>query len=260
MAISNTYSQLVLQIADELGDRTDLIGPAYPDARSAARSPIKRAIQSAISKWEREPFYFNSIYAQNLFSTVASQELYATSGDSGNLLGTSPDLIKLHILVSNNRYPLYERTWSYLEDTSVNPSVTGQPTDYAYYAETMRLYPIPDNAYPITISGTQRFTQLLNDTDANPWTEDGYDLIRCEAQLVIAREVLHDDELVTRMETAIYGRSSAGGAWGNIPMQRGYYQALKAETTRRSKGKIIPSYFSVALAVGLVPLLCHLAI
>jgi hypothetical protein len=144
MAISANYITLQQQIADELGDRQDLLTPLSDS--SLTLSPIQNAIQSAISTWEREPFYFNEYYADAIanpgwtFATVEGQEFYTTSGDTANLLANSPSLVKLHILIDNNRYPLWPRTWQYMEDTSVNPNVTGMPIDYAYFAETLRLY------------------------------------------------------------------------------------------------------------------------
>jgi len=231
MAKTETYLTLQQNIADELGDRQDLLSPLSD--RPLASSPIKNAIQAAIAKWEREPFYFNEIYSADLFSTVTGQELYTTSGGGSNLLGTSPDLLRLHIKISGNRYPITLRSWQYLEDTSANPTVTGQPFDYAYLATTMRLYPIPDGVYPITISGTQRFAPLVSPGDANAWTKDAFDLIRAEAKLYLAREILFDDEMAGRMELAIYGR----------PPARGYLTAPKAETARRGSSRIRATYF-----------------
>lgn len=256
MTISANYLTLQRQIADELGDRQNLLTPLGDS--NLTLSPIQNAIQSAIAKWEREPFYFNEVYDQNVFSTVASQEFYTSSAAA--MVASSPDMMKLHVLINANRYPLEVRTWQYLEDISANPAVVGQPVDYAYFAEQLRFYPIPDGAYPIAISATQRITNLSAGTDANVWTQDAYDLIRSEAKLILAREVLSDDDMATRMELAIYGASSAGGSFGRVPGQRGYLYALKAETMRRGRSQIRPSYFSVPLllASGLVPLLHHL--
>ena len=240
MTISATYQQMQQAIADELGDRTDLL-TTLGDESALTPSPIQNAIQSAIAMWEREPFYFNEVYSSNLFNTVKAQEFY-TSSDAA-LVSSSPNLMKLHVLISGNRYPLKSRTWDYFEDTSVNPSVTGQPTDYAYMAEQLRFYPIPDGAYPVTVSATNRITNLSANADSNVWTQDAYDLIRSQAKLILAEEVLFDDDLATRMERAIYGKSSAGGSFGRIPERRGYLYALKAETTRRRRSRISPSYF-----------------
>src|SRR5579885_3248217 len=239
MAISADYITLQRHIADDLGDRQDLLSPLSDE--SLTLSPIQNAIQSAIAKWEREPFYFNELYDTSFLTTVKGQEFY-TSTDAPEI-ATLAYILRLHVLISSNRYPLSKRTWEYLDDTSVNPNVTGQPIDYAYFNAQIRLYPIPDGAYPITCSATKRLSALSANSDSNAWTQDAYDLIRSEAKLILAREVLHDDELVSRMEAAIYGQSSVGGMFGRVADQRGYLYALKAETTRRARAKVVPSYF-----------------
>lgn len=232
MAISSTYIVLQRQVADELGDRTDLL-TALSDS-SLTLSPVKNAIQSAIAKWEREPFYFNEVYG-TLFTTVSAQETY-TSSDAA-AIATSPDLIHLHVLVNANRYELTPRSWQYIDGISVNPQNTGEPVDYAVFAEQIRLYPIPNGAYPVTQSGTTRPAALSNDSDANVWTQDAYDLIRSEAKLILAREVLHDDAMEARMVKAIYGNPG-------VRRERGYLAALKAETMRRAtKARVRPTYF-----------------
>lgn len=233
MAISSNFITLQDTIADELGARTDLLSAL--SGSGLTNSPIKNAIFSAIAKWEREPFYFNEVYSgasSPLFTTVASQEFYTTSDAAA--IATSPNLTILHILVSGNRYKLEKRTWQYLEEVSSQPTGTGQPTDWAYFARQIRIYPIPDGAYPVRASRLSILTALSADADANVWTQDAFDLIKSEAKLILAQEVLHDDELARRMKVAIYGD---GG-----PV-RGYLSALKAESTRRARSKIRPTYF-----------------
>lgn len=238
MSISSNYGAMQHQVADELGDRTDLLQPLGDSGLTL--SPIQNAIQSAIAKWEREPFYFNEYYAINLFNTAADQEFYSVADEAA--IALMPKITRIHILVNNNRFTIYQRTWQYLEDISVNPSVvTSIPVDYAYFAEQVRLYPIPDGSYPLTMNGNNRLTALVNAADANAWTEDAYDLIRSEAKLILAQEVLHDPDMQAEMKTAIYGdpRSMFG-----YQQSRGYLYALKAESTRRSaQGRLRPSYF-----------------
>lgn len=232
MAISATYIQLQRQIADEMGDRTDLLSPLSDSGLSA--SPVQNAIQSAISKFERETFYFTETYSSPLFTTVASQEFY-TSSDAA-AIATIPNVIYLHILIAGNRFPLTKRGWQYIEEMSISPASTGQPEDWAYFAEQIRLYPIPDGAYPVRASHTTKLTNLSADADSNVWTSDAFDLIKSEAKLILAQEVTHDNELATRMKLAIYGDPQD-------PRIRGYLGALKAETTRRARSKIRPSQF-----------------
>ena len=124
-----------------------------------------------------------------------------------------PKITHIHILVNNNRYVLYPRTWQYLEDISVNPQVvTSLPVDYAYFAEQIRIYPIPDGSYPITLNGNSRVGPLVNPSDANAWTQDAYDLIRSEAKLILAMETLHDPDLAAECKTRFTATPTVLGA------------------------------------------------
>lgn len=231
MAISATYLELQRRIADELGDRQDLLAPLSDSNLTA--SPIQNAIQSAIAKWERESFYFNELYSQGAFDTVAGEEFYTTTDVPA--FQNLPYIQKVRVLVSGNRYTLTPRTWQYLEDISVGPHVRSSfPFDYAYFAGTMRFYPAPSDAIPVTLMANSRLSPLANDADVNAWTTEGYDLIRCEAKLILAMDVLYDDDIANRMRAAIYG----------VPGATGYLYALKAETTRRgASGRIKPTFF-----------------
>ena len=224
MALSYTYIQLQHQIASELGDKTNLI------PGSGIWSPIKNAIQSAIAKWEPEPFYFNEVYDSplNLFTTVDGQERY-TVADSTEI-SNAAYIDQLRIVVGTNRFVLTKRSWRELEDLSVDPAAEGQPTEWASYGKQIRLYPIPNAAYPIRGGRIKKLTALSADADANCWTQDGYDLIRLEAKLHLARNVLRDPQLAAECEAQIYG------PWGCLRM-------LKAETTRRAKSQIRPIPF-----------------
>ena len=233
MAISLTYIDLQRQIADELGDRTDLL-TALSDS-NLSLSPVQNAIQSAVSKWEREPFYFNDKYDTAAFNTVAQQETYSSSDFAA--ISTLPEIDEVRITVSPNRYTLNKRTWEYLEDIAVSSTSYGLPIDWAYYAEKIRFYPIPDAAYSVTLMRLQRFTALSANTDANVWTQDAYDLIRSEAKLILAREVINDPAMAQAMVRAIYGDPE-------VPGSRGYLGALRAETSRREgRGRIRPTSF-----------------
>lgn len=224
MANSYTYAQFSNQIAYELGQRTDLLVNTISGTNL---SPINQAIQNAISKWEREHFYFNEIGSQSspaTFNTVSGQEFYTVT--DWPILATMPHIDKLWVLISGNRYTLNPRNEQYLSDTSVNPSVTGQPVDYSLEAETLRLYPIPNGAYPITGEGTQRFSTLSNPTDTNAWLQDGSDLIKAEAKFDIFTHILKNKPLADSMRDAIYGDPVH-------PQEQGFLDALRSESVQR---------------------------
>lgn len=233
MAISATYIELQRAIADELGNRTDLLSPLSDS--SLTLSPIQNAVASAIAKWERESFYFNESfdYTVPLFTTVAGQEFY-TSADATAIADT-PYILELSLLINATRSAITQRSWQYIDQMPTTPTSRGMPTDWAYFAQQIRLYPIPDGAYPVRASRQKRIDALSADDDSNAWTEDAYDLIRSEAKLILAREVLHDDDIAARMTMAIYGNPASG--------ERGYLGALKAETMRRARSRIKPTSF-----------------
>jgi len=216
------------RIADELGGRSDLLS----NSTGMSTPPIQLAILDAVKQWERERFYFNEIRQTAAFSTVNGQEFY-TSSDWADI-ATMAHIDKLSILVSGNRYFLIGRTEQYMEDVSINPSVTGVPIEYGYYAEQLRFYPIPNGAYPVNVLGTKRQTALSAAGDTNAWTSDAEELIRLTAKRNLYRDTLMDDAGAARMERAM----------GLVPGIPGALQALQGETFRRSAtNRIKPTFF-----------------
>lgn len=189
-----TFSDMQNRIADELGGRTDLLAPSP----GMTYSPIQLAIQDAVSYWENARFYFNEYRTAGAFSTVQGQEFY-TASDWPDI-ATIQHIDKLSVLISGNRYFMWPRTEQYMEDISINPSWSGQPVDYAYYNFQLRFYPIPDNAYPVNVLGTKQFTQLVNNSDSNVWTNVAEMMIRATAKQYIYRDTILDDVKATAME------------------------------------------------------------
>lgn len=223
MAISTTYLLLQSQIADELGGRTDLL--SVLSGSGLTLSPIKNAIQSAIAKWEREPFYFNEDYDTSFFSTANGTEVYTSV--TSTKISTLLNIYRLRVTISSTRYPLVRRTWAYLDDNALSTTAAA-PTDYAYFAQQIRLYPVPDNTYVVGAAYMKRLAALSADGDTNAWTGDGFDLIRSEAKRILAREVLHDEEMAHRMSLAIHGDPQ-------VPGDRGYLGILRDESARRGR-------------------------
>lgn len=209
---NSTYGDMQNRIADEI-------------LRSDLTSQIRNAIQTAIQFYERSPFYFNQVRQEAAFQTAHGQEFYDRTDSA--LIASMVTLNRVTVTVSGNRYSMNPRTPEYMEDTSVNPVVYGQPVDYAYFGEQLRFYPIPDNTYPIALSGIKRLATLQNTTDTNAWTSDAELLIRSRAKYELALHVIRDPEMATEMKAA----------------EMDAFSALKGETTRRSPRRIRPTYF-----------------
>ena len=56
-------------------------------------------------------------------------------------------------------------------------SVTGQPSAYAYYNDTLRIWPLPDAIYTLQLIGTAQIDAPTDDADENVWTDEAQDLI-----------------------------------------------------------------------------------
>lgn len=209
---NNSYGLMQSRIADEL-------------VRSDLTSQIQNAIQTAIQQYERTPLYFNQVRQEAAFYTAHGQEFYSSAASP--LIASMVTMHKVTVTVSGNRYSMNPRTPEYMEDTSVNPIVYGQPVDYAYFGEQLRFYPIPDNSYPIALSGIYRLNTLSNSTDTNAWVSDAELLIRCRAKWELAVHVLRDADLAGQMKAA----------------ELDALARLKGETLKRSPRRIRPTYF-----------------
>ena len=186
---------------------------------SLTTAQINAAIQSAIAHYQRQRFYFNESRAET-FSTVASQEYYAAAANA-NIPNLSA-IDELTITVNSDRYPLRPQTWEYMETIASTATATGQPGDYCYYAQQIRLYPIPDAVYTVRITGLVRFAALSADGDTNAWMTDAEELIRARAKWDIGANVIYAPEV-----------TAAAGEMESVA-----YRVLRAETIRRTSSKL----------------------
>lgn len=156
---------------------------------------IKKAIITAVKFYERKRFYFCE--SSFTFATVAGQELYTTADAAA--IATSPNIERLNGLFFGTRIPLTKRTWEYIDDISTLPVSRSMPEDWAYRELSIRLYPIPDQAYTITAYNVPRLTELSADTDSNAWTNDAEALIRARAKWDLVKNVIRGPEMAEEL-------------------------------------------------------------
>src|SRR6266702_2982859 len=150
--------------------QTDNIGYA------TATSSIQSTILSAIAQYQRHLFYFNEQINAS-WSTVANQEFYGTTD------GVPADIVDvdtLTIIYSTTRLPVKERTWRYLEERQTG-TFKGVPTEYAYFAQKFRLFPIPTAVSDLNLAYLQRLAAPTAGTDVGPWMNEAEELIRFSA-------------------------------------------------------------------------------
>lgn len=196
-----TYGDMQARIADEMLDAP------------VSTAQIQNAIQDAVKRYQEERFYFNQLRsaATPILDSAGGNVTDFSGGalyDSAGLM-TSPgvefypssvwalDASISHIdtvtvLAYNSRFTLQPETPGWFEDNSVGVTWRSLPLRWTYESEQLRLYPIPDQAYPIIITATQVFATLVDSTDTNPWMVDGEELVRCAATAMLYGRISRD--------------------------------------------------------------------
>ena len=154
-------------MADALTDLKSLI--AGDLSRDDLTTQIASAVTASIARWQSKRFWFNQIRSIT-FNTVANQEFY-TSADNAYI----PQLLDIDFIkatVNGSTYEVLPKPYAELERKQSLSTITGYPGEYAYYGQSLRLYPIPNGAYSTRISALVRLTALASDSDSNAWTTE----------------------------------------------------------------------------------------
>jgi hypothetical protein len=206
-----TYATMRSRIEDEIYDAT-------------ITTSVNSAILDAIKFYERKRFWFNQ--KTGAFSTVADQEYYATAANSD-----IPDLLHIKAMtatIDSYKTPVRPADFNWI-DAAQNGAIKGFPAAFAYFNEQVRLFPIPDAVYTVTMAYHYRFAALSADADTNAWTTDAEELIRTRAKRILAMHKLWDVEMYTRLRE---------------PEQEAL-DALEAETRRRMSNETLMSDYPV---------------
>lgn len=161
--------------------------------RTDLNTQIDRAINRAIEYYSRTPrFWFQENIAT--FSTVASQFQYTTTDMGITDINKIDDV--LFQLNSTTNITLHPRTyhWIRFANESNTPGVTN---DYAWYENSLWLYPVPDGVYTVTVSYLKSYTTLV-EGQSNDFTNNAADLIEARAMWTIYSRILKNTELATQ--------------------------------------------------------------
>lgn len=203
---ASTFSDLILQIADEIDDTT-----------GEYSSQITAACYGAIRYCERDVYYFNET-RDVTFSTVAGQQWYGAA-DNANI----PTLVRVIEAycerADGERSRMGRSTPTDMGLVSDNSASQGEPDCWTYFGQRIRLYPIPDQAYTIRLQlGPYRLSTITNVSDSNAWTMEAFDLLKARAKFILYKDIIKDAVL-------------AAEALNDYEDQ---HRALKAETSRRN--------------------------
>ena len=175
-------------MAEDFGS---MVNEIVDESRRSMSTTIENLILDAIAHYEPRRFWFHE--RTETFSVSSSQDTY-TSADA-SFIPRIMEFDSLRLTVSGSDKPtLVKKTWRELEDWNY-PTSVGQPTVYAYWGESIRFYPIPDDGYEVRFSGVVAEPTLSVSTDVNGWTQrgKGRELIKQRAKSLLYSEYLRDD-------------------------------------------------------------------
>lgn len=204
---ASTFSDLALQIADEVDDTT-----------GEYAGQIQTAIFTAIRYCERDVYYFNET-RDVTFTTVNGQEWYGAA-DNSNI----PTLIRIVEAYcersDGDRTAMRRETPETIELLSDNSASRGEPYSFTYFGQRVRIYPIPDaTVYTIRLQlGPYRLATITDASDSNVWTTEAFDMVKARAKYLLYKDIIKDAAL-------------AAEALNDYTDQ---FNMLKAETSRRN--------------------------
>lgn len=155
-------------MADTLGDILDDMALETRRPRATFGARMLRCVKDAVLMEETNTYWFNDGNTQT-FATVASQENYGSAANS--IIPYITDFRNLTIAISStDKRDLVKASWEDLQRMNEDGTSTGQPSHYAYAFKQIRLYPIPTDAWTVTMAISYVLTQLSSDSDTNCWT------------------------------------------------------------------------------------------
>lgn len=177
-----TYSDMRARIADELANDGDITS-----------AQINYAIQDTIKVYERRSWWFNTNVGT--FTTVANQEYYTAT--DWPAITDAVQIDAMTVTYNGVKTSVMPVDFDSIDEIQTNYAIS-IPRNYAYYDQSIRMYPIPSGAYTITVAYVMRLTTLSADSDTNAWTTEAEELIRQGAKRRIALNYLSSEEVAAR--------------------------------------------------------------
>ncbi|MGE8126606.1 hypothetical protein ACQKQD_06470 [Methylobacterium sp. NPDC080182] len=199
-----TLADLYAEIADDI-ERADL-GPQ-----------IATAVDRAIRFYQPDRFFFNEGFVT--FQTMAGADVYA-SGDANGI----PDLMAIDsaVMLDGECPTVLQRVDEAWIEKGDQPTNQSRPCAYSYFDRSIRLWPMPSDAWTVRLMAHVRLPAPALD-DANAWTDEASSLIAAWAKRHLARNVLRSPamardqaEIVAEELNALRGRSNVIASTGQV--------------------------------------------
>ena len=209
---TNTLGQMKADIAAEI---------ARPDLTST----IAAAIATAIEFYQPERFWFSET-RDITFNTVAGQEFYTGADNAAIPTLEAFDYVILYI--GSIPWPIARRTDVEIEVLNQNGLMRGQPWNWSYFNEQLRLGPVPDTTYQLRIAAHQNIAPPPDDTTpGNPWMTNAELLIRSRAKYQLFLHNIRNLEMAQAMGAAVTEALEALKGRTNRLLGRGYMAPME---------------------------------
>lgn len=203
----STFLEMQQRIADDL-NRADL------------STQIKKAINRAITFYQKEPFWFKETSLP--FNTIAGQKIYTTTDTS------ITDISRIHYMkavINSANYKVTEKPLSFIEERNPN-NTQGIVRYYAWWQNQIYFYLVPNQIWAVTVYYTKTYAALSADSDTNDWTTYAEDLIEARARKWLYARIIKN---VAQAQIAELEETQALGALREI--NEGYVAEARIPAT-----------------------------
>lgn len=192
------YGDLKQSISTRL-NRPDLLTPIPPSTQAI----IPTLVQDRILFLQKK-LYSPSEQLDYSITCIPHQGIYNLQTSVYPSLNNVQTIFYVRLLYGSVWRPLTRVDWytDLLDSDVLQPAFVSLPSYWATYGQTLRLYPQPDNPYPLELTCSTAPPAPVADTDTNFWTDQGQTAVIESVCADICRLVLNDDARATQHEFA----------------------------------------------------------
>lgn len=206
----STFGTMRSRIRDELDRGTDY------------DSVINRSIASAVVFYRGRRFAFSTARATTML--LPDIEYYALPTDF-------IEVDHLRVDEDDERIPCDEVTYDWIEDHFRSTDYRSRPCKYAIQNRELRVWPVPDMSYSVTMSYHRDWPELsasASDDVAVAFTGEGEELIRTHAKVDILENYIQGEDAFAKA-ARLRGRE-----------QEMYREMKRLANRQQSSGRIMP--------------------
>lgn len=160
---------------------------------------VLAAISAAIKFYQPKRFWFNESRSVT-FNTAAGTDTYTFATIGSEFYGIDGAFITIG---AGDVRELERVDYAAMEQWADEDTTTGEPSEYAYIARSLRLWRTPDDAYAVRLLGHVKLAEPSTDDEAdNAWFTEAYELIRCRAKAYLYAHVYEDPGMASLMRAA----------------------------------------------------------